>query len=98
MSNYQISEAALYDIRRIWDYTLETWSEEQAERYYNLLLDEIGYVADNFESGKNMDHIKIGYRSSKVKSHLIFYKRVDDHLIEIVRILHQMMDIENRLK
>jgi toxin ParE1/3/4 len=98
MSNYQISEAALSDIRRIWDYTLETWSDEQAERYYNLLLDEIEYIADNFESGKNMDHIKIGYRSSKVKSHLIFYKRVDDQVIEIVRILHQMMDIENRLK
>jgi len=31
-----------------------------------------------------------------VKSHLIFYKVVND-IVEIIRILHQRMDIENQL-
>jgi toxin ParE1/3/4 len=35
---------------------------------------------------------------SKVKSHLVFCKASDDGTIDIVRILHQKMDIENRLK
>jgi toxin ParE1/3/4 len=35
---------------------------------------------------------------SKVKSHLIFYRKAEDNIIEIIRILHQNMDIENRLK
>ena len=45
-----------------------------------------------------MDHVKVGYKSSKVKSYLIFYKKNVDGIIEIIRILHQRMDIENRLK
>ena len=57
MNKYRISEAALQDIRNIWTYTARTWSVKQAERYYNLLMDEIEYLSGNFESGKNMDHI-----------------------------------------
>lgn len=43
-----------------------------------------------------MDHVRKGYRASKVKFHLIFYK-VSNDIEEIVRILHERMDIENRL-
>lgn len=79
-------------------YTYENWSVEQADRYYHLILDEIEFVAENFMSGKDMDHIKSGYRASKVKSHLIFYKKNKDGRTEVIRILHQMMDLENRLR
>lgn len=44
-----------------------------------------------------MGHVKEGYRASEVKSHLIFYKTGIDNIVEVVRILHQRMDIENRL-
>jgi len=37
-----------------------------------------------------------GYRASKVKSHLIFYKLTKEK-IDIVRILHEAIDIENWL-
>jgi toxin ParE1/3/4 len=95
---YRISEKAVKDLEDIWLYTFETWSQEQADRYYNLIISEIEYVAKYFESGKIMEHIKKGYRASKVKSHLIFYRKGEDEVIEIVRILHQRMDIENRFK
>lgn len=98
MSNYRISDAAIIDLDKIWLYTLETWSAEQADRYYNLLIEEIKYIAIDFESGKEMNHIKSGYRAAKVKSHIIFYKKANDDIIEVIRILHQMMDIPNRLK
>jgi len=39
MAKYIISEWAKKDLVGIWQYTLETWSEEQAIRYYNELLD-----------------------------------------------------------
>jgi len=94
---YRISEKAIEDLEKIWIYTFENWSIEQADRYYNLILDEIEFVAENFRSGKSMEHIKSGYRASKVKSHLIFYRKAEDGLVEVIRILHQMMDIENRL-
>ena len=32
----------------------------------------------------------------KIKSHLIFYRKVENDIVEIVRILHQRMDIKKR--
>jgi toxin ParE1/3/4 len=95
---YKISSQALIDLEQIWLYTFKNWSIEQADRYYNLLISEMEYVSQNQESGKSMNHIKNGYRASKVKSHLIFYKTSSESEIETIRILHERMDIENRLK
>lgn len=95
---YSISKKANQDIEKIWLYTFENWSLEQADRYYNLILDEIEFISENFESGKSVDHIKKGYRASKVKSHIIFYKKSKRNIVEIIRVLHQKMDIENRIE
>ena len=94
---YEISEKANEDINDIWLFTFETWSQEQADRYYNLILDEIEYIAENYESGKSMEHLRKGYRATKVKSHIIFYRKSKRDTVEIIRVLHQRMDIENRL-
>ena len=97
MASYIISEEALKDIDNIWLYTAENWSLEQADRYYNLTFDEIEYISENFEVGRNIGRIRKDYRFSKVKSHLIFYKKSQSGKIEIIRILHENMNIENRL-
>lgn len=95
---FEISEKAFDDIEKIWLYTVEVWSVEQADRYYNLIFDEIEYITRNPLLGKNCSHIRKNYRSSKVKSHLIFYRyRKTEELVEIIRILHQNMDIEARI-
>jgi toxin ParE1/3/4 len=55
-------------------------------------------LGDNPEAGKNFSHVREGCRRSKVKSHLVFYRIVEGaDEIEIVRVLHQQMDIPNRL-
>ena len=95
---YKISNEAQNDIENIWLYTFETWSIEQADRYYDLIFDEIEFIAENPNSGKDYSHVRKGYLRSKVKSHFIFYKiNPKENLVEIIRILHQQMDIENRL-
>lgn len=95
---YKISKEAQIDIENIWLYTFETWSIEQADRYFNLILDEIEFLAQNPNSGKDFNYIRKGYYRSKVKSHFIFYRiNLKENVIEIIRILHQQMDIENRL-
>lgn len=93
---YEISKEALSDINEIWLYTKDRWSVEQADRYYNLIFDEIDFICNNPGAGKSKEHIRKGYKASKVKSHLIFY-RVVNNVVEIIRILHENMDIENRL-
>ena len=95
---YRISEKAISDLERIWLYTFQKWSKEQADRYHNLIINEIEFIVNNLESCRKMDFIRPGYRVSKVKFHLIFFKKAEDSVVEIIRILHQRMDIENRLK
>ena len=98
MDEYIISEKALEDLNNIWIYTAENWSIEQANRYYNLIVDEIEYAVENFETMKDFGSIRKDYRYSKVKSHLVFCKRVENSEMEVVRILNEKMDIKNRIK
>jgi len=91
-----ISKKAVSDLEEIWLYTIEKSSIKQAYRYYNLIFDEINYICKNINAGKSMEHVRKGYRASKVKSHLIFY-RVINNTIEVIRILHERMDSENIL-
>lgn len=97
--NFKLSNEAEVDLEKIWSDTFETWSIEQADRYINLIFEEINYICQNPYSGIDFGFLRKGYYRSKVKSHFIFYKtnKIDDK-IEIIRILHQRMDIENRLK
>ena len=97
MAEYIISEKALEDLNNIWNYTAENWSLEQANRYYNLIVDEIEYVSENFEATKDFGYIRKNYKFSKVKSHLVFYKKTKNTEMEVVRILHERMDIKNRI-
>ena len=70
----KISQEAKIDLEKIWLYTIENWSVEQAERYLNLIFDEIDYLCEEPNSGFDFGKIRKGYWRSKVKSHLIFYK------------------------
>lgn len=95
---YKISKEASNDLEKIWLYTIETWSAEQADRYLNLIFDEIEYLCQKPNSGSDFSHVRKDYLRSRVKSHFIFYKINEKQSeLEIIRILHQLMDIENRL-
>jgi toxin ParE1/3/4 len=89
-------EEAIKDLEEIWLYTFQTWSLEQADRYHDLLYKEVAFLSGRPEYGKNLNHLRSGYRSTQVKSHIIFYKYSSTE-IEIIRILHENMDIPNRL-
>jgi toxin ParE1/3/4 len=95
---YKISKEASNDLEKIWLYTFETWSVKQADHYFDLLMNEIEYLSENPKSGKDYGEIRKGYFRSRVKSHFIFYKiNLKNEEIEIIRILHQQMDISSRL-
>ena len=94
----KISSEALSDLEKIWVYTFKKWSKEQADRYYALIIDEIDFLRSNYHTGKSADDIRAGYKVSFVKSHIIFYKLGDGQTLEIIRILHQSMNIEEWLK
>ncbi|SEA81174.1 type II toxin-antitoxin system RelE/ParE family toxin [Psychroflexus halocasei] len=97
-NKYRISQQAIEDLDKIWIYTLNKWSKEQADRYYDLIIAEIEFIANNYLIGKSVEQTRKNYRVTKIKSHLIFYRKVDNEIMEIVRVLHQRMDIKKRLK
>lgn len=95
---YKISKSALEDLEKIWLYTFKTWSKEQADHYFDLIMDEIEYLSANPKSGRDYNEIRKGYFCSRVKSHFIFYRiNIKNEEVEIIRILHQQMDISSRL-
>ncbi len=95
---YKISKEAAKDLENIWIYTFEKWSLTQADRYFGLLMDEIEYISANPHVGKDYSGVREGYFRTRVKSHFIFYKiNVANDSVEIIRILHQQMDINERL-
>ena len=96
-NNYRISRQAIEDLDKIWIYTFNKWTKEQADRYFDSIITEIEFLADNFMTGKSAEQTRKNYRVTKVKSHLIFFRKAENDIVEIVRILHQRMDIKTHL-
>ena len=97
MAKYHFTNKAINDLSLIWNYTAEEWSEKQADKYYNLLLLACQELADNPSHGKNYDIISHGVRGYKSGEHIFFYQVISKNDIEIIRILHGMMDLKNHL-
>lgn len=97
MAKYALSHKAVTDLAEIWDYTYETWSALQAEKYYYLLLNTCQDLADGHLSGKPYPVIGTEILGCKAGQHIIFYRKAKRGGIEVARILHGRMDLKNRL-
>ncbi len=95
---YKVSKKAERDLIDIWQYTLEHWSREQANKYLKTILGTFEQIDKNpFATGKSCDHIRIGYRKLKVGKHMVFYKILNTNTVLISRILHEKMDFERHI-
>lgn len=45
MAKFYLTNKAVEDLGEIWNYTIETWSENQAAIYYSLLIDSCQELA-----------------------------------------------------
>jgi toxin ParE1/3/4 len=98
MAKYKLTHKAVDDLARIWNYTIDRWSEHQADKYYQMLVDNFIEIANNPDLGKNYSTVienLLGFRAGR---HIIFYRRLEENEIEITRILHEQMDLKNRVK
>ena len=43
-ARYRISQQAIEDLEHIWVHTFHKWSKEQADNYYNFLIDRIEFI------------------------------------------------------
>jgi toxin ParE1/3/4 len=98
MMGYRLSPAAQVDLGRIWDYTARNWGMEQAERYILGIRDACAALAEGTRPGRAIDDIRPGYWKLPVQSHVLFYRVTGSRMIEVMRILHQKMDVTARLQ
>ena len=97
MAKVILRQKAIDDLNDIWDYTFEQWSEKKADKYYSSLKFACRKIGENPELGRAYREIKrnlIGFKSGK---HIIFYHMISENEIEVIRILHERMDLKNRL-
>lgn len=98
MARYRFTNKAVDDLTQIWDYTRNKWSENRADIYYHMLLGNCKEVASNPDLGKSYFGIMDCLLGFKAGRHIIFYRKIEESEIEIVRILHEQMDLKNRVK
>ena len=97
MAGYSFTNKAVNDLSDIWNYTRDSWSEKQADKYYTMLLDFCKELSDKPNIGKKYDEVYTDLFGYRVNQHIIFYRVISDKEIEIVRILHIRMDMKSRL-
>jgi toxin ParE1/3/4 len=97
MAKFKLTNNAVKDLSDIWNYTFDAWSENQADKYYKLIINACSAIAKKPNQGKVYEEIYPYLLGKKVSKHLIFYRILDDQLIEITRILHERMDLRNKL-
>ncbi|SEF55737.1 type II toxin-antitoxin system RelE/ParE family toxin [Nitrosomonas ureae] len=97
MRSFTLTQKARTDMLSIGRYTRKQWGKVQQRRYLSQLDSTFHDLADNPTSGRACDGIRVGYYKYGVGKHVIFYRHAEKDRIEIVRILHHRMDIEQHV-
>ncbi len=94
MGNYRLTPEADNDLVIIWLYTFENWGIDQANSYLEKLENQFLALSQQPNIGRPVDQIRQGYRCFHYNRHLIFYRSQMKNQIEIVRILHDRMAVD----
>ncbi len=97
MPRFFLTKLALDDLRDIGRYTQARWGREQRRSYLSQLDDYFRALAENPRQGQRCDEIRPDYRKFLAGRHVIYYHVQTAEAIEIVRVLHERMDVETHL-
>lgn len=97
MAKVILRQEAIDDLNDIWNYTFEQWSENQADKYYATLKFACKEIGENPELGREYEEISRNLLGLKSGKHIIFYHIISEDEIEVIRILHERMDLKSRL-
>lgn len=93
--SFRLSPRAERDLEEIWDYTVEAWSQLQADAYLGQIFETLERLATGAEVGRPVI-VRDGYLKVPVGRHLVFYREGKDG-VDVIRILHQRMDVDRHL-
>jgi toxin ParE1/3/4 len=94
MSKFTLTDKAKDDLKKIARFTQKRWGKEQRNIYLKSLDSCFHQLGDNPAMGRACDEIKPGYYKFPTGSHVVYYRSKTEKQIEIVRVLHESMDVE----
>lgn len=97
MAKVILRQEAINDLTDIWDYTIQEWSENQSDKYYEAIKFACKEIGENPNIGKVYDDISNNLLGLKSGKHITFYHQISEYEIEVIRILHERMDLKNRI-
>lgn len=113
MARFRLSSLARVDLAQILALSAARWGPEARRRYSALLAAAMRNVAAEPEGATTRDraelsrgirsfhlrHVRFGEREARVGRpvHVIFYRVVQPGLVEIVRVLHERMELSRHL-
>lgn len=96
LKSYTLLPLARADLEEIWLYTKQGWSAEQADSYLGQIHAAFQRIIAGTAQVKDASYIRDGYCRVVAGSHYIFFRKVGDQA-QIVRVLHQRMNVEAHL-
>lgn len=98
MPKFTLTEKAKSDLKDIARFTQKRWGREQRNKYLASLDNSFQRLVENPSIGKDCseikDEIKEGYQKFPTGRHVIYYRRSEKAPMQIVRVLHESMDVE----
>ena len=85
----RISGLADEDLKNIYIGGFREFGESAADAYFLEIFDTFDLIARNPRLGRAATTV---YRAHGHRSHLIVYRLIDDHEVEISRVLHARQD------
>jgi|TARA_R100001244_G_scaffold44182_8_gene39959 toxin ParE1/3/4 len=96
VSDISYRPAAIADIEEIAEYTIERWGRNQGRSYVAALRKDIESLTEFALRYPLHETSKLNLRRMNSGHHLVFYL-VTDQSVEIIRILHERMDVDDRV-
>jgi toxin ParE1/3/4 len=97
VATFKLYPEAELDLEGIWEYTAKTWSDNQAVKYIDDIEAVFLLLVDNPFLCRERVELQPPVRIHCFQSHLIVYRQLGDD-IGIIRILHESVDVEERLE
>ncbi|WP_291110573.1 type II toxin-antitoxin system RelE/ParE family toxin [Flavobacterium sp. UBA6195] len=87
MNSYILTKDAEEDLDRIHEFGVYKFGMQQADKYYELLFDSFERIAKNPYMFPTAAHLDKKYRYCVCKADVIYYKILNDNLVEIITII-----------
>jgi toxin ParE1/3/4 len=82
-NKFILSKKAVEDLSGIWEYTINIWSETQADKYYFMLLGVCQDLADGKKVARQYPEIHSDVIGTRAGQHINFFRRVGKALLRL---------------